>query len=44
MEAQIEKIKLETDKLSGGSSNDEADSWKQAVINAANKRAVEENE
>lgn len=44
MEAQIEKIKLETDKLSGGSSNDEAESWKQAVINAANKRAVEENE
>ncbi|WP_368566784.1 phage terminase small subunit [Enterococcus faecalis] len=44
MEAQIEKIKLETDKLSGGSSNNEADSWKQAVINAANKRAVEENE
>lgn len=44
MDAQIEKIKLETDKLSGGSSNDEADSWKQAVINAANKRAVEENE
>ncbi|HDT8179152.1 phage terminase small subunit [Enterococcus faecalis] len=44
MEAQIEKIKLETDKLSGGSSNDEADSWKRAVINAANKRAVEENE
>lgn len=44
IEAQIEKIKLETDKLSGGSSNDEADSWKQAVINAANKRAVEENE
>lgn len=25
-------------------SNNEADSWKQAVINAANKRAVEENE
>lgn len=44
IEAQIEKTKLETDKLSGGSSNDEADSWKQAVINAANKRAVEENE
>lgn len=44
MDAQIEKIKLETDKLSGGSSNDEADSWKQAVINAANKRAVRENE
>ncbi|WP_430610695.1 hypothetical protein IGL01_000722 [Enterococcus sp. DIV0340] len=44
MDAQIEKIKLETDKLSGGSSNDEADSWKQAVINAANKRVVEENE
>lgn len=44
MDAQIEKIKLETDKLSGGSSNDEADSWKQAVINAANKRSVRENE
>ncbi|MGM9897977.1 MAG: phage terminase small subunit [Enterococcus faecalis] len=44
MDAQIEKIKLETDKLSDRSSNDEADSWKQAVINAANKRVVEENE
>lgn len=44
MEEQTKKVKAETNELDGASSGDEVEDWKKAVINAANKRAVKENE
>lgn len=44
MEEQTKKVKAETNELGGASSGDEVEDWKKAVINAANKRAVKENE
>jgi uncharacterized protein YjcR len=44
MEVQIQKIKAETKEIGCGAKNDEVEDWKKAVIAAANKRAVSENE
>ena len=44
MKAQTEKIQAETADISGNNSGEEVEEWKQAVLNAANKRAVKENE
>ncbi|NJE65081.1 small subunit of terminase [Enterococcus durans] len=44
MKAQTEKIQAETADIGGNSSGEEVEEWKQAVLNAANKRAVKENE
>lgn len=43
-DAQIKKLKAETNEIGGASSGDEVKDWKQAVITAANKRAVKEDE
>lgn len=43
-DAQIKKLKAETNEIGGASSGDEVKDWKQAVISAANKRAVKEDE
>ncbi len=42
-DAQIKKLKAETNEIGGASSGDEVKDWKQAVITAANKRAVKED-
>lgn len=42
MKAQTEKIQAETADISGNNSGEEVEEWKQAVLNAANKRAVRE--
>ncbi|WP_429976646.1 phage terminase small subunit [Enterococcus sp. AZ051] len=44
MEVQIQKIKAETKEIGGGSKNDEVEDWKKAVIAAANKRVVKDDE
>lgn len=44
MKAQTEKIQAEIADISGNNSGEEVEEWKQAVLNAANKRAVRENE
>lgn len=44
MKAQTEKIQAETADIGGNNSGEEVEEWKQAVLNAANKRAVRENE
>ena len=44
MKAQTEKIQAETADISGNNSGEEVEEWKQAVLNAANKRVVRENE
>lgn len=44
MKAQTEKIQAEIADISGNNSGEEVEEWKQAVLNAANKRAVKENE
>ncbi|EMF0063372.1 small subunit of terminase [Enterococcus hirae] len=44
MKAQTEKIQAEIADISGTNSGEEVEEWKQAVLNAANKRAVRENE
>ncbi|MCC4121921.1 phage terminase small subunit [Lactococcus lactis] len=44
MKAQTEKIQAETADISGNNSGEEVEEWKQAVLNAANKRAVRKNE
>ncbi|MGM0107942.1 phage terminase small subunit [Enterococcus sp. AZ172] len=44
MKAQTEKIQAETADISGNNSGEEVEEWKQAVLNAANKRAVRGNE
>lgn len=43
-DAQIKKLKAETNEIGGASSGDEVKDWKQAVISAANKRVVKEDE
>ena len=43
IDAQIIKLKAEAD-IGGNNSGEEVEEWKQAVLNAANKRAVRENE
>lgn len=44
MKAQTEKIQAEIVDIGGNNSGEEVEEWKQAVLNAANKRAVRENE
>lgn len=44
MKVQTEKIQAEIADISGNNSGEEVEEWKQAVLNAANKRAVKENE
>ncbi|OQO68422.1 small subunit of terminase [Enterococcus villorum] len=44
MKAQTMKIQAETNEIGGNSAGEEIEEWKQAVLNAANKRAVRENE
>ena len=44
MKAQTEKIQAETADISSNNSGEEVEEWKQAVLNAANKRVVRENE
>lgn len=44
MKAQTEKIQAEIADISGNNSGEEVEEWKQAVLNAANKRTVRENE
>ncbi len=44
MKAQPEKIQAEIADIGGNNSGEEVEEWKQAVLNAANKRAVRENE
>ncbi|EME3537712.1 hypothetical protein IGJ83_001905 [Enterococcus pernyi] len=44
MKAQTEKIQAETADISGNNSGEEVEEWKQAVLNAANKRVVRESE
>lgn len=44
MKAQTEKIQAETADIGGNNSGEEVEEWKQAVLNAANKRAVRKNE
>ncbi|MCC4034911.1 small subunit of terminase [Enterococcus hirae] len=44
MKAQTEKIQSEIADIGGNNSSEEVEEWKQAVLNAANKRAVKENE
>lgn len=44
MKAQTEKIQAEIADISGNNSGEEVEEWKQAVLNAANKRAVRKNE
>ncbi|EOS7746472.1 small subunit of terminase [Enterococcus hirae] len=44
MKAQTEKIQAEIADIGGNNSGEEVEEWKQAVLNAANKRAVKENE
>lgn len=44
MKAQTEKIQAEIADVGGNNSGEEVEEWKQAVLNAANKRAVRENE
>lgn len=44
MKAQTEKIQAETADISGNNTGEEVEEWKQAVLNAANKRVVRENE
>lgn len=42
--AQIGNLNARTNEIGGASSSNEVEDWKQAVINAANKRAVKEHE
>lgn len=42
--AQINNLKAKTNEIGGASTTDEVEDWKQAVIEAANKRAVKEDE
>ncbi|EOS7976127.1 small subunit of terminase [Enterococcus hirae] len=44
MKAQTEKIQAEIADIGGNNSGEEVEEWKQAVLNAANKRVVRENE
>ncbi|EMF0068231.1 small subunit of terminase [Enterococcus hirae] len=44
MKAQTEKIQAEIADIGGNNSGEEVEEWKQAVLNAANKRAVRKNE
>lgn len=44
MKAQTEKIQAEIADTGGNNSGEEVEEWKQAVLNAANKRTVRENE
>ncbi|EMF0149675.1 small subunit of terminase [Enterococcus hirae] len=44
MKAKTEKIQAEIADIGGNNSGEEVEEWKQAVLNAANKRAVRENE
>lgn len=44
LKAQTDKIQAETNEIGGNNSGEEIEEWKQAVLNAANKRAVKENE
>ncbi|AND72821.1 MULTISPECIES: phage terminase small subunit [Enterococcus] len=44
MKAQTEKIQAEIADIGGNNSGEEVEEWKQAVLNAVNKRAVRENE
>lgn len=44
IKAQTDKIQAETNEIGGNNSGEEIEEWKQAVLNAANKRAVRENE
>lgn len=44
MKAQTEKIQAKIADIGGNNSGEEVEEWKQAVLNAANKRAVRENE
>ena len=44
IKAQTDKIQAETNEIGGNNSGEEIEEWKQAVLNAANKRAVKENE
>lgn len=44
MKAQTEKIQAEIADIGGNNFGEEVEEWKQAVLNAANKRAVRENE
>lgn len=44
MKAQTEKIQAEIADIGGNNSGEDVEEWKQAVLNAANKRAVRENE
>lgn len=43
MKAQTEKIQAETADIGGNNSGEEVEEWKQAVLNAVNKRAVRKN-
>ncbi|MGN8983087.1 phage terminase small subunit [Enterococcus villorum] len=43
MKAQTEKIQAEIADIGGNNSGEEVEEWKQAVLNAANKRVVREN-
>ncbi|XVH04544.1 phage terminase small subunit [Enterococcus faecium] len=44
IKAQTDKIQAETNEIGGNNSGEEIEEWKQAVLNAANKQAVKENE
>ncbi|NTO56527.1 small subunit of terminase [Enterococcus faecium] len=44
IKAQTDKIQAEINEIGGNNSGEEIEEWKQAVLNAANKRAVKENE
>ncbi|MCR1913272.1 phage terminase small subunit [Enterococcus hirae] len=44
IKAQTDKIQAEIADIGGNNSGEEVEEWKQAVLNAANKRAVRENE
>ncbi|WP_369674003.1 phage terminase small subunit [Enterococcus faecium] len=44
IKAKTDKIQAETNEIGGNNSGEEIEEWKQAVLNAANKRAVKENE
>ncbi|WP_446912794.1 phage terminase small subunit [Enterococcus faecium] len=44
IKAQTDKIQAETNEIGGNNSGEEIEEWKQAVLNAANKRAVKEKE
>lgn len=38
IKAQTDKIQAETNEIGGNNSGEEIEEWKQAVLNAANKR------